>query len=115
MTSDLFPNEGRQDSPRLAWMKRHGVITKEYPAHGDWYAGLRSFAEDLQHVCDTDADILLWERCEHGLVNLGHARTEDDAIADLARKMGLRLWNEEGQAELAAHSAMHNPGMSRVL
>ena len=85
--SELFPVESvKGDSPRLAWLKSHHVKTKNFPEQkigdenefGDelfpWYA-FSAFAED--DVNDF----------------IGGA-TEDDAIAEYARRKGLRLWNE---------------------
>lgn len=65
MTSDLFP-DCRQDSPRLAWMKRHGINIDE--TEDGFYA-------KIGHI--------------------GHGFTKDEAVIDLAVKANIPLWNEE--------------------
>ena len=78
MTSDLFP-DCRQDSPRLAWMKRHGVEVRTMTEHD------RMFVADdgsLNYVAET------------GHVT-AYGETEDDALAAL----GIPLWNEEQYAK----------------
>lgn len=78
MTDFLF-DVPPQDSPRLAWMKRHGVVT--WMVQGcdvdPWCAS----TEEQVKKCDTEG--------------LGTGDTEDDALADFARRRNLRLWNEE--------------------
>ena len=78
MSTDLFP-EVRGESPRLAWIKRHDLHTQLCPDPDEhpWacWAGKLSAALDAGTV--------------------GDGPTEDDAIADWARKSGALLWNEE--------------------
>lgn len=63
-------------SPRLIWMEEHGVSTyPPSPALGCWAAS---------RDCDPPLDEFV-----------GLADTELDAIADLARKLNLKLWNEQ--------------------
>jgi hypothetical protein len=61
-------------SPRLQWMDRHGIWT-----------GMTDKSRYL------DAD-MVWKAESAGLFCLG--ATEDEAIANLAGQMGIRLWNE---------------------
>ena len=93
----LFPEaEIAMDSPRLAWMKRHGIVTFRLPADL-WMAGFQAWRPDVldpaQFFCD--------ETGANGDSRIGMADTEDEALADLltcgyARERGIRLWNEEG-------------------
>ena len=83
MSEELFAvTEVSMDSPRLRWMKKHGVQTRY---DGDCY---------IAWVGDLD------EAIEHGGADpeaggYAEASTEDDAILLLANAHGLRLWNEE--------------------
>lgn len=93
--SELFPIEAvTQDSPRLAWMKRHGVITLHHaPGHcpATWFAGFQSWWPTL-----TSDDFFATETGANGDSRIGEGDTEDEALAALASNAGLRLWNEEG-------------------
>ena len=71
MTSDLFTLP-ETPSPRLAWMRRHGIET----------------ATDL-------IEWIAWQPCAGEPDVEATGPTEDDAICELAKKLGLRLWNEE--------------------
>lgn len=71
--SDLF-NIPETLSPRLAWMKRHGVITRKW-ANGTWWSCLESDWEER---------------------NASSGSTEDEAITNLAKRLNIPLWNEEG-------------------
>ena len=71
MTSDLFP-DCKQDSPRLAWMKRHGVFA--YHVERGFYVSLYG-GKPSQRTSFFD--------------------TEDEAIANWAAGCGIPLWNEE--------------------
>lgn len=72
--NELFPiAEVTAESPRLAWLKRHGVKTAQGAL------GWSAWRQRDSCAC--------------------HGDTENDAIADLADLMGVPLWNEE---ELAA-------------
>lgn len=93
------------DSPRIAWMKRHGIVTHHSlpndPHASRWYAGFWSWGEDfpLMDGVEKNADgaeaLFLCETGMNGLVNVGTGSTEADAITELCRKHGVRLWNEE--------------------
>ena len=67
---EMMPDEGKQDSPRLAWMKRHGVNVRlnEFRS-GEWIA-----------------------TCGDWIVG---ADTSDGAIENVAKLSGIPLWNEE--------------------
>lgn len=81
-TPDLFPPDaGRMDSPRLAWLKKHGLITQLHDRMDDDYADLEPW------VCHQviDRDFRVW----------GLGNTEDEACADYAQRNGIPLWNEE--------------------
>ena len=54
-------------SPRLVWMEKHGVKT--------------SYCNDL------------WQ-AEHG-ITIAFGDSELDALTELAKKLNLKLWNEE--------------------
>ncbi len=94
-TPELFsPEEGKQDSPKLAWIKRRGILTHfsaQFPKW-QWIAILPT--EDDRNK---DIGTIMAESCrlydEAGRV--GDGETEDEAICELARKCGLPLWNEE--------------------
>lgn len=93
MSDELFsPEAVASDSPRLRWMKRHQVVMFHAPSSGAWYAGLWEWYPTIR----TAAEFFLKETGENGASRCGYAETEDDAIADLALKHGLKLWNEEG-------------------
>ena len=88
--SELFPIASvKQDSPRLAWMKRHRVKTKHFP--------------DVQPGDEDEWGNNVWPwiafdtLCEENLdaTDLCGGATEDDAIAKFARRHKLRIWNEE--------------------
>lgn len=79
---DLF-TVPEQLSPRLLWIKQHGIVLSydDSPAgmeFGPWFAS-------IPHTADADGF------CPDS----GGGPTEDDALADLARNMGIRLWNEQ--------------------
>lgn len=95
-------------SPRLAWMRKHGVVTylslPNDPEARCWYATLWSFAGDFTELAgckSTDSQdvglLLLMETGRNGEQRIGEGSTEDEAIADFCNKAGLRLWNEEGE------------------
>lgn len=74
MTEELFPaSTVTVESPRLSWIRRHSLTL---------------------------------ERCDHSrlkfcawspfpMTDVSYGVTEDDALADWARRNGVRLWNEE--------------------
>lgn len=83
MSDELFTDAAvAMDSPRLRWMKKHGVQTRY---DGDCYiAWVGYFYEAIGHGGD-DPDAF----------GYAEASTEDDAILLLAKAKGLRLWNED--------------------
>ncbi len=104
MTDELFPAESvRMDSPKLAWLKRHGVLTwydsgKRDGFHvcpAEWFAGFQHWWPGL------DGIIFFSEETGHnGDSRCGQGDTEDEAICSLltcgeARAKGIKLWNEE--------------------
>lgn len=82
MNDELFnPKDVTMDSPKLAWMKKHGIVTDE----------------DKHHTEDSEDD--RWyaiTRHPDGKRIVGTGATEHDALADWSIKRGVRLWNEEG-------------------
>ena len=80
-------------SPRLKWIEENGILTVR-DTTGTWHA-----------VIPKDGDAWLGAA---GLVMKYHATlaasrvasgtTEDDALTNLAKAIGLRLWNERGVA-----------------
>jgi len=70
--SELF-NIPETLSPRLAWMKEHGMELLPGYNHDD--------QEDIFGVFMSGKLI-------------GEGLTEDDAITNAAKKLGLKLWNE---------------------
>lgn len=89
MNTELFPpSTVAVESPRLRWMKRNGVCVEScdrVPRHPD----------DPRMAYDFEATSPS-SRCN------GLGDTKDEAIADWARRNGVRLWNEG--------SAGSNPG-----
>jgi len=76
--SELF-NLPETPSPRLAWMRANKIqchVTTQCPLPVSCWSG------DLA------------ESMENNLI--GYGNTEDEAIADFAKRAGLRLWNEVG-------------------
>lgn len=74
----LFP-VALQDSPRLAWLKKHKIKTRHYPGVDDEPSGFVISFETQREV---------GESFHFGI-------TEDDALADWSRKNGVRMWHEE--------------------
>lgn len=93
MSSELFPTEAvTMDSPRLAWMKRHRVLTYHSTIKpAVWYAGL----DEANHEFDNPCDFFAKEEAENGDRRIGFGDTEDEAIAVMCEKMHIKLWNEE--------------------
>lgn len=74
MNGELF-DVPVQLSPRLEWMKRHGIITKYHPPYG------------------SDAGAWTAHAPNRGAYQ---GETEDGAISAFVKAYGIRLWNEEG-------------------
>ena len=80
--TELF-NLPETPSPRLAWMRKHGVWIRENreinpgdesPETGETIYPFKAFGNQF----------------------VGYGNTEDEAIADFAKRAGVRLWNEVG-------------------
>lgn len=89
--TDLFPIEP-SPSPRLLWIARHGIVVGKHPM-GNAYSAILA-DEEHQHM--TAAEILeahghYYALC-HGVAS---GPTEEDALVDLAKRAGIKLWNEE--------------------
>ena len=81
--SELFkPSEVSQDSPRLRWIKQHGIQTHHSPEFkdDDEYLPWCAWTGDLQKAIQRER------------ISLG--RTEDEAIVEWAKDNNMRLWNE---------------------
>lgn len=82
VSNDLF-DVSEQLSPRLKWMKDNGVCTFRCinldPEELSWFAW-RGTREDAMH--------------EDACGRSGMGETEDDALVDFCKKMGIKLWNE---------------------
>ena len=91
--SDLLFDIPEQKSPRLLWLEKHGITTNnngqnykpgdECPETGcqlyPWLATTGEFTKGIYS--------------DH---NTAWAFSEDEAITQLALKLGIKLWNEEG-------------------
>lgn len=69
-----------QLSPRLRWKQCHGVKSGYHDSGGEfppWCAWVGAYATGDKYT--------------------GEGDTEDDALVDLARKQGWRMWNEESE------------------
>ena len=88
MSKELFETP-QQDSPRLAWIKRHGLkvtINKNIPNGGEE----DEFGNEA-FPCECRSSV-------HKFAHVGLGDTEDEAIRDWAIRNGRPLWNEEGFA-----------------
>ncbi len=65
-------------SPRLIWLEKHGIKVTPSKAHGPSLKCWMAYRHDGDFISAS-----------------AYGSTEDEAIADLAIKLGLRLWNEE--------------------
>ncbi len=84
MSTELFPLDSIQmDAPRLAWLKKHRVMTLHTPtAEHPWCAWFLRDGET---------------RDNYGIPSeYKTGFDENDALVELAKAAGLRLWNEEG-------------------
>ena len=91
-TQELFlAEEVAMDSLRLAWMKKHRIETAAMEPE---LVGTTS-----PETGDEIAPWIAWIERIHGElpgpVNVVTGETEDEALANLARKFRLKLWNEE--------------------
>jgi hypothetical protein len=72
--TELFDIE-ESKSPRLAWIEKHQIVTLRGKPDC-WAAWLSARSTRVEQT-------------------IGYGESEDEAIADLAIKLGIRLWNEE--------------------
>jgi hypothetical protein len=91
MNGELFKVETVL-SPRLAWLKRHGLETEHIPEGG------RECPETGDEIPNWVCRVILpAERmgCHYRPNEIGGGDTEEEACADFAVNAGIRLWNEE--------------------
>lgn len=100
---ELFSTEAfAMDSPRLAWIKRHQIITYRLPSTGEWLAGFVA-GPNYAKIAASEDERSQWfcdQIDECGDSSIGISQTEDEALVELmttwyARSNGIRLWNEE--------------------
>lgn len=94
--NELFPVESvLQDSPKLAWMKANHVLTHNAPHMEQSWCAIVARPEHR----GMDIGEIMAKACQlYDLTDrIGYGETEDEAIADLAIKHGMRLWNEGGE------------------
>ena len=77
MNDELFQIE-QFKSPRLKWMERHHLKIHHQPYD---HAGPLDKEEQYAAI--------------HGMTAIGYGATPDDALTDAAKKLNIRLWNEE--------------------
>ena len=91
---ELFaPESVAMDSPKLAWMKKHGIITCYHaPGHVEptWFAGFQDWWPDR-----TGSDFFCEETMHNGDSRIGEGETETEALAALCAAWEIKLWNEE--------------------
>lgn len=76
MNGELFPvKQVRMLSPRLAWCKRHAVVTQRHP---------RAPADEQWSAYSTKLRVQ----------RIGRGATEEEACRDFGAKSNVRLWNE---------------------
>ena len=79
-------------SPRLVWMRKNKVITYRCPSDGTWLA---AFGDCHKWAYASTADFFAQETAHWGESRIGTATSEDEALVDLAKCYGRKLWNEE--------------------
>lgn len=85
-TQELFqPAAVASDSPRIAWCRRYRIIISDMTTQPVAAAAVATGEID-RWWCESD---------KLQFPMFGSGPTEADAIADFARRNGLRLWNEE--------------------
>lgn len=94
--TELFPAEAvAMDSPRLRWLKRHGITTKQH----DWTGtDLEGSCEPTWQAFSRKAFRVQGLSCKYPVrwTTRGPlCDTEDEAIAAIAIAIGIKLWNEE--------------------
>jgi len=90
-TDQLF-DVPEQLSPRLAWMKKHNVITYRCPSDGLWVA---DFCEDGNEDFKDPYSYFAKETAMNGDHYIGLGQSEDEAITHLCIRCRVKLWNEE--------------------
>ena len=76
-------------SPRLQWFERHDIriIHNKGVTAGDE----DDFGNELFPYCASATPEEVESFWDHAT---GYGNTQDDAIVDLAKKLGIKLWNE---------------------
>lgn len=83
--SELFPLDAVfMESPRLRWLKKHGVTIEHCPGFD---------GEESPETGETCYPYYVWLNAEPEK-KYGHY-SADDALVELAKAKGLKLWNEE--------------------
>lgn len=86
--SELFPPESvSMKSPRLEWLERHRLVLHDFGAGGE---SPETGMDFKRWVCRVQEPDFTERDCG------AHGDTQEDAIADWARRNGVKLWNEEG-------------------
>ena len=90
MSDELLPpTAGAMDSPKLRWLKQHGLVTLQ-PEHGG--TECPETGEEIPiWVCRTPEPSFgwCWRPCD-----IGGGDTEQEACAHVAIQRGIKLWNE---------------------
>jgi hypothetical protein len=91
--SELF-DIPESKSPRLQWIEENGILTGYNSNTATWYAALPKDGDEQKDIRQLVTDY------HHTLAasRIAKGQTEDDAITNLAKAIGLRLWNERGIA-----------------
>lgn len=76
MTEDLFSNLPPMLSPRLRWMQRHHITVDH---------SVSSVAEAWMAACKEPGQVTQ---------SFVSRQSEHDALCGLAKKLGIRMWNE---------------------
>lgn len=96
---EFFPLESISvDSPRLAWIKRHGIVTLYSNPPGCeacWYAGFQDW-----HPGKRGGAFFANETARMGCERVGIGDNEDEALFNLleshyARSRGIKAWTLE--------------------
>lgn len=93
----LFPDMPVMKSPRLEWIESHGVLCHYSPAmsHADPSRCWLALIPREEHRGMELADIIRHHGFQYDCDKLiGYGRREDEALADMAVKLNLKLWNQ---------------------
>lgn len=87
MSEELFkPSEVQSESPKLRWMRAHGLEVRDLSDR---------IPEDCEpFTCALTADFNNPVSMNPLVRHMAYGNTADEAIANYARKHGLKLWNE---------------------